>query len=76
MPKFLEKKLKSQYGQDSKIPYMVMNKLGAMKGNKETSKGLHMEKKHEHDIGLGGKKTSKIQMKPKKKKSFTEALNK
>lgn len=46
MPKFLEKKLKAEYGQNSKIPYMVMNKLGAMHGNKETAKGRAMEKKH------------------------------
>lgn len=47
MPAFLEKKLKSEYGASSKIPYMVMNKLGAMRGNKETAKGVAMEKKHE-----------------------------
>lgn len=76
MPKFLEKKLKSQYGQDSKIPYMVMNKIGAMKGNKETSKGKEMESKHDHDLGMGGKRHSKVpHVKPKKKKSFAEALN-
>ena len=37
MPKFLENKLKKEYGAKSKVPYMVMNKLGAMKGNKETT---------------------------------------
>ena len=47
MPKFLEHKLKEEYGADSSIPYKVMNKIGAMKGNKETSKGKAMEKKHE-----------------------------
>jgi hypothetical protein len=50
MPEFLEKKLKSEYGQNSKIPYMVMNKLGAMRGNKITSKGREMERKHTHDM--------------------------
>lgn len=50
MPKFLEKKLKKEYGAKSKIPYMVMNKLGAMHGNKETAKGKMMEKKHEKDM--------------------------
>ena len=49
MPKFLEKKLKKQYGANSKIPYKIMNKLGAMKGNKETAKGKSMEKKHQMD---------------------------
>jgi hypothetical protein len=47
MPIFLEKKLKEEYGKDSSIPYKVMNKIGAMRGNKETKKGRHMEKKHE-----------------------------
>lgn len=46
MPKFLEDKLKSEYGQNSKIPYMVMNKIGAMHGNKETAKGRMMARKH------------------------------
>lgn len=46
MPEFLEKKLKAEYGQNSKIPYKVMNSIGAMKGNKITQKGKEMEKKH------------------------------
>lgn len=46
MPEFLEKKLKAEYGAKSKIPFMVMNKLGAMRGNKETAKGRAMERKH------------------------------
>jgi hypothetical protein len=46
MPAFLEAKLKREYGKDSKIPYKVMNKLGAMRGSKETAKGKRMEKKH------------------------------
>ncbi len=46
MPAFLEKKLKSQYGANSSIPYKIMNKMGAMKGNKVTAKGKAMEKKH------------------------------
>lgn len=46
MPKFLEDKLKAEYGQNSKIPYMVMNKIGAMHGNKETAKGREMDAKH------------------------------
>lgn len=53
MPAFLEKKLKKEYGANSKVPYMVMNKLGAMRGNKETAKGAEMEKKHEADKGTG-----------------------
>jgi len=47
MPKFLEKKLKKRYGKDSSIPYKIMNKLGYMRGNKETASGAAAEKKHE-----------------------------
>lgn len=47
MPKFLEDKLKKEYGKNSKIPYKVMNSIGAMRGNKETAKGAEMERKHE-----------------------------
>ncbi len=45
-PAFLEAKLKKEYGAKSDIPYKVMNKLGAMRGNKETAKGKRMERKH------------------------------
>lgn len=47
MPKFLEKKLKAEYGKDSDIPYKVMNSMGVMHGNKITKKGEKMEKKHD-----------------------------
>jgi len=46
MPKFLEIKLKKEYGAKSDIPYKIMNRLGYMKGNKETKKGRVAEKKH------------------------------
>jgi hypothetical protein len=49
MPKFLEDKLKKEYGPNSKTPYKVMNKLGVMKGNKETTKGHQWDIKHEVD---------------------------
>lgn len=49
MPKFLEKKLKKEYGAKSDIPYKIMNKEGFMKGNKETKKGEKAEKKHRED---------------------------
>lgn len=45
MPAFLEEKLKRQYGANSKIPFKVMNSIGAMHGNKET-----MQKKHERKM--------------------------
>jgi hypothetical protein len=59
MPKFLEAKLKKRYGAKSKIPYAIMNKLGYMRGSKETAKGRAAEKKHAlHSTskirGLGG----------------------
>ena len=47
MPKFLEEKLKKEYGDNPAAIYGTMNKIGAMKGNKETKKGKAMEKKHE-----------------------------
>jgi len=62
MPKFLEDKLKSEYGQNSKIPYMVMNRLGTMRGNKETAKGRAMERKH----ALDSKAASRIRSKAAK----------
>jgi hypothetical protein len=64
MPKFLEDKLKSEYGQNSKIPYMVMNKLGAMRGNKETAKGRAMQAKHDRKIG--SRSAAKIRAKASK----------
>lgn len=50
MPKFLEKKLKARYGAKSKVPYKIMNAIGAMKGSKETAKGRMMSKKHQADM--------------------------
>ena len=52
MPKFLETKLKREYGENSAIPFKVMNSIGAMRGNKETTKGREMEKKHEEDKAM------------------------
>lgn len=47
MPKFLESKLKKEYGGDKHAIYGTMNKIGAMRGNKETAKGRAMQKKHD-----------------------------
>ena len=49
MPEFLEKKLKAEYGANSKTPYKVMNAIGAMRGSKETAKGRAMEARHDRD---------------------------
>ena len=46
MPQFLEAKLKKQYGANSKIPYKIMNSIGAMRGNKITGKGQRMQSMH------------------------------
>jgi len=53
MPKFLESKLKAEYGENSKIPYMVMNKLGYMRGSKETAKGRAAQRKHDRKVKHG-----------------------
>ncbi len=50
MPQFLEAKLKSEYGQNSKIPYAVMNSKGFMHGSKETPKGRAAQAKHNRDM--------------------------
>lgn len=82
MPEFLEKKLKKKYGKKSAVPYKIMNSIGAMRGNKETSKGAEMEKKHEMKVSAPIKGlSSKGSMKMKKKKKihgmdpFASALN-
>jgi hypothetical protein len=76
MPEFLEKRLKKKYGEKSSVPYKIMNKIGAMHGNKETKKGQEMEKKHALGLGSENKKVVHHEMKKKKKKSFAEALTK
>jgi len=53
MPKFLESKLKTEYGADSDVPFRVMNKLGLMHGNKETPKGAALDAKHAQQGGGG-----------------------
>lgn len=47
MPAFLEAKLKRQYGDNKRAVYGTLNKIGAMRGNKETKKGKAMQKKHD-----------------------------
>jgi len=71
MPKFLEKKLKAEYGNKSKIPYKVMNAIGAMHGNKETAKGKAMEKKHNAKLTSAAAAT--IRSKAKKQMGYDGA---
>jgi hypothetical protein len=52
MPKFLEAKLKSEYPNNPGAVYGTMNKLGVMRGNKETAKGRAMQKKHNKKVKL------------------------
>lgn len=46
MPAFLEAKLRKEYGNNPHAIYGTMNKIGAMRGNKETAKGRAMARKH------------------------------
>lgn len=57
MPTFLEEKLKKQARKKgfkgrraAEYIYGTMNKMGAMRGNKETPKGRELEKKHKRDM--------------------------
>lgn len=47
MPKFLEDKLKREYPNNPGAVFGTLNKLGAMRGNKETAKGRTMQRKHD-----------------------------
>jgi hypothetical protein len=51
VPKFLEDKLKAEYGNNPHAIYGTMNKIGAMRGNKETAKGAAMQAKHNRKVG-------------------------
>jgi hypothetical protein len=76
VPKFLEDKLKKQYGNNKHAIFGTMNKIGAMHGSKITPKGMRMEMKHETKIkGLGGTEVKAPKdHKKKKEKSFARAL--
>jgi len=52
MPKFLEQKLRAEYGNNPHAIYGTMNNIGAMRGNKETAKGRAMERKHARKVKL------------------------
>ena len=56
MPEFLEKRLKREYPGNPGAVFGTLNRLGAMHGSKETSKGKQMERKHEKDSKLGRKR--------------------
>lgn len=46
MPKQLEAKLRKEYGDNDHAIYGTLNKIGMMRGNKETAKGRAYDKKH------------------------------
>lgn len=48
MPRILEEKLEKEYPNNPHAVWGTMNKIGAVKGNKETKKGRAMEKALEH----------------------------
>jgi hypothetical protein len=57
MPKFIEKQLAAEADKKGltgkrkdRYIYGALNNMGAMRGNKETAKGMAMEKKHEADM--------------------------
>jgi len=50
VPKFLEEKLRKEYGNNPHAIYGTMNKIGAMRGSKITPKGRRMEAKHRSDM--------------------------
>jgi hypothetical protein len=60
MPAFLENKLKAEYGANSPIVYATLNKLGALRGNKETPKGRAMQAKHERDVAARRKRGGRL----------------
>lgn len=60
MPKFLEKQLRAEYGDNPRAIYGTLNKIGAMRGNKETEKGRAMTAKHKRDMKSGKKRPKKL----------------
>jgi len=65
VPKFLENKLKQEYGANSAVPYKVMNSLGYMRGNQETAKGKAAQAKHDAKAGHPHKNLGKYLHKKK-----------
>lgn len=59
MPKFLEKKLKREYQNNPRAVYGTLNRIGAMRGSRETAKGRAMSAKHKRDMKSGKKRTKK-----------------
>ena len=64
--------MKERYGENSSVPYKIMNARGFMHGSKETAKGRAAEKKHMRKIGAnreladvrGGRKSNPNRYQP------------
>lgn len=56
MPRFLEARLKKEYPGNNHAVYGTMNKIGAMKGSKETPLGREMDRKHAAKMGKKAKR--------------------
>jgi hypothetical protein len=56
VPQFLIEKLKKEYPNNPSAVYGTLNNIGAMHGNKETAKGMAMERKHKAKLALTRKK--------------------
>ncbi len=49
----VEGKLKKEYGDNKGAVFGTLNKIGLMRGNKETPKGAQMQAKHDRDVKAG-----------------------
>jgi hypothetical protein len=52
-PRFLEQRLRKEYPNNPSAVYGTLNAIGAMAGNKETSKGRAMQAQHNRDVKAG-----------------------
>lgn len=63
MPRFLEDRLKREAARKGmtgkradRYVYGTMNRMGAMRGSRETAKGARMERKHNRDTRRRGRR--------------------
>jgi hypothetical protein len=50
VPEFLKRELEKEYPNNPHAIYGTMNKIGAMRGSKETKLGRQMEQKHREKL--------------------------
>jgi hypothetical protein len=53
LPRFLEEKLKKEYPNNPAAVYGTLNRLGYMRGSKETAAGKAAQAKHDRDMSHG-----------------------